>query len=239
MVVCGGAIETPALLRSGLRGQVGHNLHLHPGTAAWGIFENEVHLWEGTLQARYSNELRHWDGGWGPILETVPGCMVDGDELAFSGPSSALMNQYSHVGMCAVLSRDASSGRIKIGRDGRPRIDYKVGADDERRIASGVAQAARVMEVAGGRKVYSLHKSTPSYVPGLNGAYESWVETTTRLGYRGGAATLASYHQMGSCRMGIDPSASAVDQDNRVPRSKRTVCSGCFCLSDRRGSTRC
>ena len=154
MVVCGGAIETPALLRSGLRGQVGHDLHLHPGTAAWGIFENEVHLWEGTLQAR-------------------------------------------------------------------------------------LAQAARVMEVAGGRKVYSLHKSTPSYVPGLNGAYESWVETTTRLGYRGGAATLASYHQMGSCRMGIDPSASAVDQDNRVPRSKRTVCSGCFCLSDRRGSTRC
>ncbi len=77
-----------------------------------------------------------------------------------------------------------------------------------------MVQGARAVEAAGARKVYSLHKSTPSYVPGLNGAYENWVETTTRLGYRGGAATLASYHQMGSCRMGIDPSASAVDQDN-------------------------
>lgn len=218
VVASGGALETPALLlRSGLSGQVGHNLHLHPGTAAWGIFEDEVHMWEGTLQARYSNELRHWDGGWGPILETVP-VHPGAWSMAMSWRSAAhhraLMSHYRHVGMCAVLSRDTSPGRIKIGRDGRPRIDYKVGADDERRIAAGVAQAARVIEAAGARKVYSLHKATPSYVPGLKGAYENWVETTTRLGYRGGAATLASYHQMGSCRMGTDPSTSAVDANN-------------------------
>ena len=87
---------------------------------------------------------------------------------------------------------------------------------DERRIAEGVAQSARIIEAAGARKVYSFHKQSPSYVPGLPGAYENWVETTTRMGYGGGAATLASYHQMGSCRMGTDPSTSAINSDNET-----------------------
>jgi long-chain-alcohol oxidase len=218
VISAAGAIETPALLlRSKLGGQVGRNLHLHPGTAAWGIFDHDVRIWEGTLQARYSNEFRHWDGGWGPILETVP--VHPGSwSMAMSWRSAAhhraLMKHYARVGFCAVLPRDTTSGRVLIGRDGRPRIDYRLGADDERRIAEGVAQAARVIEAAGALRVYSLHNSVPSYVPGAPGAYDSWVAETKRLGYAGGAATLASYHQMSSCRMGVDPSSSAVNADN-------------------------
>jgi len=214
-----GAIETPALLlRSKLGGQVGHNLHLHPGTAAWGIFDEDVRIWEGTLQARYSNEFCHWDGGWGPMLETVP--VHPGSwSMALSWRSAehhrTLMEHYSKAGFCAVLPRDTTSGRVRVGRDGRPRIDYRLSADDERRIAEGVARAARVVEAAGARKVYSLHKQGPSYVPGMSGAYERWVQETKRLGYGGGAATLASYHQMGSCRMGTNPSISAIDADNQ------------------------
>ena len=69
----GGSIETPALLlRSGLRGQVGRYLRLHPGTAAFAVFEEPVRMWTGTLQSRYSAELRDRDGGYGPIFETVP-----------------------------------------------------------------------------------------------------------------------------------------------------------------------
>jgi choline dehydrogenase-like flavoprotein len=219
VIAAGGAIETPALLlRSKLGGQVGHNLHLHPGTAAWGIFDEDIRIWEGTLQARYSNEFRDWDGGWGPMLETVP--VHPGSwSMALSWSSSehhrTLMQHYSKVGFCAVLPRDTTAGRVKIGRDGRPRIDYRLAADDERRIAEGVARAARVIEAAGARKVYSLHRHGPSYMPGVPGAYEKWAQDTKRLGYGGGAATLASYHQMGSCRMGTDPSVSAIDADNQ------------------------
>ena len=220
VVAACGAIETPALLlRSGLRGQVGRNLHLHPGTGAWGIFDEEVRVWEGTLQARYSNEFRHRDGGWGPIFETVPlhpGAWAMAMSWRSARHQRAVMDQYRNVGFCAALSRDASAGRVKIGRDGQPRIDYKLTTDDERRIAEGVAQTARIIEAAGARKIYSFHKESPSYVPGLPGAYESWVETTTRRGYGGGAATLASYHQMGSCRMGTDPSTSAINSDNET-----------------------
>jgi long-chain-alcohol oxidase len=219
-----GAIETPALLlRSKLRGQVGDNLHLHPGTAAWGIFDEDVHIWEGTLQARYSNEFRHWDGGWGPILETVP--VHPGSwSMAMSWVSAAhhraLMQNYARVGFCAALPRDSTSGRVRIGRDGRPTIHYRLGPDDQRRIADGVAQAARVVEAAGAKKVYSLHTPARSYVPGVPGAYDNWVQETKQLGYAGGAAKLASYHQMGSCRMGTDPSSSAIDADNETHEVK-------------------
>ncbi|MGH2826947.1 MAG: GMC family oxidoreductase N-terminal domain-containing protein [Actinomycetota bacterium] len=220
VVAACGAIETPALLlRSGLRGQVGHNLHLHPGTGAWGVFDEEVRVWEGTTQARYSNEFRHRDGGWGPMFETVPvhpGSWAMAMTWRSAAHHRSLMDRYRKVGFCAALSRDASAGRVRIGRDGRPRIDYKLSVDDERRIAEGVANSARIIEAAGARKIYSFHKRSPSYVPGLPGAYENWVEATTRMGYGGGAATLASYHQMGSCRMGSDPSTSAINPGNET-----------------------
>src|SRR6266545_1336199 len=56
VAVAAGAIETPALLlRSGL-----------------GVFDEDVRMWEGTLQARYSAELRSRLGEYAPIFETVP-----------------------------------------------------------------------------------------------------------------------------------------------------------------------
>ena len=73
VVAAAGAIETPALLlRSGLGGQVGRNLRLHPGTAAMGVFAEPVRWWEGTLQARWSAELRQRLGPYAPIFETLP-----------------------------------------------------------------------------------------------------------------------------------------------------------------------
>ena len=49
VVVAAGAIETPALLlRSGLANpNVGRGLRLHPATAVFGIFDEEIRPWEG------------------------------------------------------------------------------------------------------------------------------------------------------------------------------------------------
>jgi choline dehydrogenase-like flavoprotein len=219
VVVTAGAIETPALLlRSGLGGRVGHGLHLHPGTAAWGVFDDEVRIWEGTTQARYSDELRDRDGGYGPIFETVPAHPGAGSTAAVPWVSAAdhraRMEKYRYLSFCAVLPRDQTAGRIRIARDGSPRVVYKLNAADDRRIADGVIAAAQVLEAAGAREVYSSHPSYISYVPGRAGAHERWAERTRSAGYRKGAVTLFSYHQMSSCRMGAGPATSAVGPDN-------------------------
>jgi choline dehydrogenase-like flavoprotein len=218
VVIAAGAIETPALLlRSGLRGQVGRNLRLHPGCAAFGVFEDDVNMWEGTLQARYSTELRSMDGGYGPIFETVP-VHPGAGSAALPWVSSAqhleLMAKFGKLSLCAVLARDETAGRVRIARDGGPRVDYRLTRGDERRIAAGVSGAANVMEAAGAQEIFSQHHSLISYKPGTPGAHEAWAEATRAAGYRNGRLTFFSYHQMGSCRMGTDPATSAVDADN-------------------------
>ncbi|MEA2498038.1 MAG: hypothetical protein QOH26_443 [Actinomycetota bacterium] len=219
VVVAGGAIETPALLlRSGLGGQVGRNLHLHPGTAAWGLFEDDVRLWEGTLQARYSAELRDWDGGYGPIFETVPvhpGSASSAVPWLSAADHRARMEKLDKLSLCAVLPRDRSAGRIKISKDGRPRIHYKLNKADERIVTEGVVAAGRVLEAAGAREIYTIHWKEPlTYFPGTAGSHERWAEEVRKTGFASGTTTLFSFHQMSSCRMGVDPATSAVDADN-------------------------
>jgi choline dehydrogenase-like flavoprotein len=218
VVVAAGAIETPALLlRSGLRGRIGHDLHLHPGTAALALFDDDVRVWEGTTQARYSAEFRSWDGGYGPIFETVPIHPGSGS-VAFPWVSAKdhrdKMERFRNVGFCAVLPRDRTSGRVTLHRDGSPRVDYKLTDDDARRIGEGVIAAGRVMEAAGANEIFSSHRNPISYHPGDDGSRAKWAEETTLAGYTKGRVTYFSFHQMSSCRMGVNPAKSAIGPDN-------------------------
>ena len=223
VISSGGSIESPAmLLRSGLGGRVGYNLHLHPGAAPFGIFDDEVRMWEGTTQARYSNEFRDWDGGYGPIFETVPvhpGAGSTALPWITAAQHRELMDKYANLGFCAVLPRDQTSGRVRTRRDGSVRVEYKLTKDDERRIADGVVAAARVLEAAGAREIFSMHPEMYSFTPGAGG-HERWAEETRRAGYRNGRATLFSYHQMGTCSIGRDPSTSVVDADHETHEVK-------------------
>ncbi|MGH2754934.1 MAG: GMC family oxidoreductase N-terminal domain-containing protein [Actinomycetota bacterium] len=220
VVVSAGSIESPALLlRSGLRGRVGHYLRLHPGTAAWGVFDDDVRMWEGTLQARYSNEIRHWDGGYGPIFETVPVHPGSGSSVipwVSAADHARAMRDYGKTGFCAVLPRDASAGRVKIARDGGPRVHYRLSSDDERRIVEGTIAAGKVMEAAGAKSVRTTHHVPIEYVPGPGAAHDRWADEVRSRGFPRGRVTFFSYHQMGSCRMGVDPSTSAIGPENET-----------------------
>lgn len=221
VISSGGSIESPALLlRSGLGGRVGHNLHLHPGTAPFGVFDEDVRIWEGTLQSRYSNEFAHWDGGYGPIFETVPvhpGAGSTALPWQSAEQHREISGKFKNLSFVAVLPRDATSGRVRLKKDGAPRVDYKLSRDDERRIAEGVVRGARVLEAAGATKIFSLHSQMYSYEPGIDShAHERWADDVRRAGFGGGKATLASYHQMGSCSIGTDRSTSAVDPNHET-----------------------
>jgi long-chain-alcohol oxidase len=216
VVAAGGSIETPALLlRSGLGGQVGRNLHLHPGTGAFGVFDEPVRLWTGTLQARYSAEFRHLDGDWGVLFETIP--VHPGLGSAALPWMSAvqhreLMGRFANLGVVGIAPRDRSAGRVSLGRDGSVRIRYGLNAADERMMVEALISAGKVMEAAGAREIFTLHNPPLSYRP-TPGAHERWADQVRRRGI-GGKLSAFSFHQMGSCRMGTDPSRSAVGSDN-------------------------
>lgn len=205
VVAAAGAIETPALLlRSGLRNpNLGNWLRLHPATGVFGVFDEEVRPWEGTLQALYSDELRWLDAGYGVKFETIPAhpALVSS---ALPWESAAghrrLMEAFPHTSLIAVIPRDSGSGRVRIGRDGEPITTYALGADDARRLARGIDGAGRILEAAGAREIFTAHAR-----------HQRWADGFPDAAYRfgPGRGSLYSFHLMGSARMGGSPATSA------------------------------
>jgi long-chain-alcohol oxidase len=207
VVAAGGAVETPALLlRSGLRNRnLGRWLHLHPATAVFGVFDEEVRPWEGTVQTLYSDELRWLDDAYGVKYETVPAHPV---LLAVALPwesaadHARLMADARRLSLIAVIPRDRGSGRVRIGRDGEPIVTYRLAREDARRLATGIDGAGRIMAAAGAREVFLLHGRKYRFDGGFPAS-----------AYRFGAGRIGLYgfHLMGSARMGRSPELAAVD----------------------------
>ena len=219
VVAAGGSIETPALLlRSGLRGRVGHNLRLHPATAVVGIFDDEVRPWGGVMQGRYSNQLNGpWTGGYGPTIETgpvQPGGAAGMLPWAGAREHADLMARFAHISPAGFPARDRASGRVTIDKLGVPRVDYTIPAEDEERMVEGLIACGKVLEAAGARKILTLHTDPATYEPNGLGEHERWAADVRRKGCKNRGITLFSMHQMGSCAMGIDPTRSAIGPDN-------------------------
>jgi choline dehydrogenase-like flavoprotein len=124
------------------------------------------------------------------------------------------MDRFDRISYVAALGRDTTSGRIRINKAGNPDVEYELNEGDRRREVEGVIAAARVLEAAGATEIYSPHPKPISYRPGP-GAHEKWAEEFRRLGFAKDQ-TYFSFHQMGSCRMGVDPKRSAVDANNQT-----------------------
>jgi long-chain-alcohol oxidase len=126
------------------------------------------------------------------------------------------MERSAQLSLVGVLCRDAGAGRVRVDRDGSPRVRWRLDRADEARMAAGLAAAGQVLAAAGATEVFSLQRRPLAFRPGAPGAQAAWAEATRRAGFAGGRATLASYHQMGSCRIGTDPASSAVGPDHQA-----------------------
>lgn len=215
---CGSLETPPLLLRSGLRGRVGYDLRLHAGLPALGFFDEDVRVWEGTTQTRYSFELTHWGGGYGPTLETIPSHPGAGSIALLPWLSEAdhrrLMDRFDRLSFVGALGRDTTSGRIRLTKEGNPDIEYRPNEGDRQRMVEGIIAAGKVLEAAGATEVFSPHPVPISYRPGP-GAHEKWADQMRKAGFAKGQ-TYFSFHQMGSCRMGADPSIGPIGPDNET-----------------------
>jgi choline dehydrogenase-like flavoprotein len=224
-----GAIGTPALLkRSGLRNpNVGRHLKLHPATAVWGVFDDEVRPWEGTLQAVYSDEHRDLDGaGYGLKYESAP---VHPSLLVAFGPwrharqHADMMRALPHTVPVGILLRDRDGGEVRIGRDGNPIVRYRLSEYDAAHVRTGHVGAARILEAAGARRIFSSHSRLVAYEPGRRGDGEQFVRDADACGYGQGRCTFFSFHIMGSARMGGSAASSACNPDGETWEARDLV----------------
>jgi long-chain-alcohol oxidase len=211
-----GAIHTPALLkRSGLQNPfVGKRLTLHPATAVFGVFDEELKPWEGVMQALYSDQHRHLDEGYGLKYETAanhPHLFVPFSPWRGAREHFTLMEGLSSSVALGVLLRDRDGGEVRVGRDGEPVVRYKLSPFDAGHVWTGIDGAAQILEAAGARKIFSSHSKGVSYEPGARGDRAQFMSDVDAAGFGAGEITFGSFHIMGSARMGSSPAGSACD----------------------------
>ena len=230
-VVCAaGALNTPALLRrSGLSNpNIGRNLRLHPATAIWGVFDEEVRGWGGTMQAVYSDQFADLDGeGYGLKFETAP--IQPLILFSFAPWRSAaqhfsLMQDLPYSTAVGVLLRDKGAGEVRVGRDGAPVARYALSDTDVRHLRVGIEGAAKILHAAGARRVYTSHARL---VETATGDVDALMRDADAAGYAAGQISLGSFHIMGTARMGGHPTTAVCDPTGQTYDARGiVVCDG-------------
>jgi choline dehydrogenase-like flavoprotein len=165
------------------------------------------------MQARYSDQHADLDGnGYGVKYETGP--LNPSLMLPFlpwrSGRQHAqMMSELRFSAPVGIIVRDRDAGEVRVGRDGRPIVRYRLSEYDARHLRAGIEGGAQILEAAGAQHVWSAQTAMPEYRPGKNGSREQFMRDVDAAGFAPGQVALGSFHIMGSARMGGSPAASA------------------------------
>jgi choline dehydrogenase-like flavoprotein len=212
VVVAAGALESPALLlRSGIGGPaVGHYLRLHPTTASFGFYDEDLRAWEGAPQAALVHEFENLEDGYGFMIEGAQYTTgLGGSALPFTDPVShkRTMARFKYGGTLIGLLRDHGHGQITIDRYGDAVPTYAMTDEvDARNAQAAMAAHVRLHAAAGATEVVALAAGAPAWHAGED--LDSFIAGVQQIPLGFGGWTLFSAHQMGTCRMGVDPGSS-------------------------------
>ncbi|MGH9118522.1 MAG: FAD-dependent oxidoreductase [Acidimicrobiales bacterium] len=209
VVVCGGAIQTPALLqRSGIRHRVGRGLKLHPTIK---------------IAARFPHPVAHHDVPMHRVTEFGPELAIGGSAsrpghvglaLADSGAGAAdvdaALADWEHVFVYYASIRSEGSGRVlAVPGVGSPLVTYRLTDGDLSRLARGLLLLGELLLAAGATELF----------PSVAGArvvrrpeeLASWWGSVDRS-----RANLMTVHLTSTVGMGEHPARTGADSYGRV-----------------------
>jgi long-chain-alcohol oxidase len=221
VALAAGALHTPAIMvRSGLAGPaVGKNLMLHPVLITWGVFDEEVRPWEGTLGATFSDEFLDMGEGYGIKYEhaaTPPSILAIFAPWRGSRESAELMQSLKYTAGYGALQRARDGGEVVVTDEGLPMPRWSLSDFDRDVMRRGLDGAAQILEAGGAKRVYSSHAGWVSYQPGKNGGRDSLLRAADQCGWEAGQVTLGSFHLMGTARMGNSREDSVCDSSGET-----------------------
>jgi choline dehydrogenase-like flavoprotein len=214
VVVACGALETPALLlRSGIGGPaVGRHLFLHPSAGVFGVYPEEQEAFWGPPQAAVMDEFRDLGDGHGLLVECSQYYTgVFAYQLARRDGREAkeAMSKLGRMVDFLFILRDHAGGGVTI--DGRGEAVHTYALTDPRDVAAyrtGVRVLARLHEAAGAEELWF---GTTPRVWRRGDDLDAWAGELDAVPIGAGGLPMGSAHQMGTARMGTDPSASVAD----------------------------
>jgi choline dehydrogenase-like flavoprotein len=222
VVLAAGALESPALLmRSGVRSpHLGRHLYLHPTVAVTGLYAHPIEAWRGPPQTIVCDEFSDVSNGYGYRIEAAPahpGLSAVGIPWASARAHRREMQRVRFAASFIVLTRDASSGSVRITRGGEPYFDYRLGAREKSLLKAGMANVARIHFAAGAERIMTLHSTGLAWDRAADGAtIEKFCRRIEAAPTSPNRLPLFSAHQMGTCRMGVDPARAVCDADGQV-----------------------
>jgi choline dehydrogenase-like flavoprotein len=192
VVLAGGAVGTPELLlRHGLDGSAGRNLHVQPACWVGGLFDEEVRGWSGVMQSWHVDEWRRR----GVFLEATFTPLPFGAHW-LPGVGAEFKRRVEDIGRLAVIGVhlvDTSAGRVRL-RGGVARLGYRLSREDAGRLGFGIARAADILFAAGAREAYPQLAGLPVIAPGEQAKLDAAV-APARL-------RLEAFHPMGTAALG-------------------------------------
>jgi choline dehydrogenase-like flavoprotein len=224
VVVACGALETPALLlRSGRGGPaVGRHLRLHPVPIVFGYYPESQRTWRGCPQAVVMDEFANMRDGHGFLGETPHYHSVLAANLMpwwSARAHKVLVGRGTHAVGLIGLVRERGGGRVTIDENGRAVPEYPL--DDEfdlRHMYAAHAALSRVHEAAGAT---ALVDPSPAKLVWRKGQdLDAWLERAAEVPFGAGGRSVTCAHQMGTARMGRDPSASVADPEGQLHDTK-------------------
>lgn len=218
VIVCGGAVRSPALLLHSGWGRalpaLGRYLTLHPALILVGEHPRPVDGFLGHPKSYYCDEFQQSHGF---LLET---CMyfpftTAKNLVGFGGEHAELMRAFPRLQMILVLALDPpmAANRVTVDRQGAPVVDYTLTDPVLDALHASMLAAARVFFAAGAERVHA--PAGASFFIGRGDA-DRLEELIPRTNVLPGMISVTSAHPMGGCRMGADPSDSVTDSWGRV-----------------------
>jgi choline dehydrogenase-like flavoprotein len=218
IVVCAGAINSPALLmRSGLARQLphlGHGFTCHPAIIMVAEHNRAITNFVGHPKSFYLDQFAESDRF---LLET---CMYFPFTTAkamagFGREHSRFMRAFKRLQMILVLACDEvdAHNRVTVDHAGRPVVHYRFTPEVKRGLVQGAITSARIFFAAGAVRVHL----PVARIPTIESAEaERLDQIAQHPDFKPGKLPISAAHLQGGCGMGRGPTDSVTDAYGRV-----------------------
>jgi choline dehydrogenase-like flavoprotein len=218
IVVCGGAVNTSALLlRSSLPGHfpaLGRYFTCHPALTLIAQHDRPITNYYGFPKTYYCDDFERSDHF---ILET---CMyfpfTTAKNIATFGEAhSTFLEDFRKLQMILVLAGDPAlrENRIEVDGDGEPRVHYSFADSVRAGLVKAQKVAGDIFFAAGARRIHLPAAAEPVIDASMVGDLDTLVREDH---FELGRIPISAAHMMGGCRMGTSPEDSVTDAWGRV-----------------------
>ncbi|MAT04584.1 MAG: oxidoreductase [Acidimicrobiaceae bacterium] len=207
VVVCAGAIHTPALLqRSGLRGLIGRRLAVHPTVKLAARFDDQVNVGDDVPVHQVKEFAPDLSFGGSA---SQPGLVALALTDAWPTMRDAI-TAWPEIAVYYAAITSEGRGRVQALPGFRdPLVTYRLTRRDRAVLARGLARLTQVMLAAGAREVYPSFRHAP-----IVRTRGDVADLSDR--FRTEAASVMTVHLCSTVPMGDDTTIAAADSHGKV-----------------------